>query len=44
MSQDEWDSIYKKWKSMEDEKAEKIKLKSEEKKKAEVFTTIILSH
>ena len=33
---DEWDKVYQKWKSIEDEKAEKIKNKKEEKRKAEV--------
>lgn len=35
---DEWDKVYSKWKSIEDEKAEKIKNRKEEKKKAEVFS------
>jgi hypothetical protein len=33
---EEWDKLYKKWKSIEDEKAEKIKNRKEEKRKAEV--------
>ena len=34
---DEWDKVYSRWKSIEDEKSEKIKNKKEEKRKAEVI-------
>lgn len=36
MNMAEWDKVYSKWKSIEDEKAEKIKNKKEEKRKAEM--------
>ncbi len=41
---EEWDKTYQKWKSIEDEKREKLKQKTEEIKRAEVYYSYIITH